>query len=186
MPVSGDTFQLRNYEDSDLKKHQCKTSKYTCSLIRPTRHLVADNATEGLPILRRLCAFLRLPSDAEVEAAKSQIPKSKSKPLEAEVDVEVEAARCRRRSSIPKLPRAFCRKLRGQGSKKKFRGQGSAKNREKALRGKPRKKAPRPRRLREKARGEGSAKTEGLRKTEGYAKAPQNLCGSSPKAPRKT
>ena len=30
MPVSGDTSQLRNYEDSELKKHQRKTSKYTC------------------------------------------------------------------------------------------------------------------------------------------------------------
>ena len=183
MPVSGDTSQLRNYGDSDLKKHQCKTSKYTGSLIRPTWHLVADNATEGLPIFRRLCArVLALTVRCQSRSRENQIPKSKSKPLEAEVDVEVEAARCRRRSPIPKLPRAPCRKLRGQGSKKKFRGQGSAKNREKALRGKPRKKgyaAKAPRKsLAKRLRGEGGS-VEKL-----AAKAPRKLkAREKPKAP---
>ena len=140
MPVSGDTFQLRNYEDSDLKKHQCKTSKYTRSLIRPTWHLMADNATEGLPILWRLCAFLRLPSDAEVEAAKDRFQSRsrsrskqksmlKSKPLDAEVEarcrsrrvllVENFAVKAQRKNSAAKAPRKIAKKLSAESHVKK-------------------------------------------------------------------
>ena len=140
MPVSGDTFQLRNYEDSDLKKHQCKTSKYTRSLIRPTWHLMADNATEGLPILWRLCAFLRLPSDAEVEAAKDRFQSRsrsrskqksmlKSKPLDAEVEARCRsrrvllaenfAVKAHRKNSAAKAPRKIAKKLSAESHVKK-------------------------------------------------------------------
>ena len=79
MHVSGDTSQLRNYEDADIKKHQCKTSKYIRSLNaallaalcrillleiprkQPARRrMPCGTATEGLPILRRLRVLLAL------------------------------------------------------------------------------------------------------------------------------
>jgi hypothetical protein len=75
-----------------------------------------------------------------------------------------------------KAPRKIAKKLSAESPAKRLRGQGSAK--------KPRKKAP-PSRLREKARGEGSAKTEGPRKNEGSAKAPQNLRGKLSKGSAK-
>ena len=112
MPVSRDTFQPRNYEDSDLKKHHCKTSKYTCSLNPPylAPYLWRITPPKDCRSSGGSARSSRLPPDAEVEAARSQFPKSKSKPLEAEVDVEVEAARCRSLSPMPKPPRAPWRK----------------------------------------------------------------------------